>query len=137
MARNVFATIRRFFNWMISRRVYGIDRSPCDRMLPRDLVGERVLRSRILNDAELRAFWAATEKLGYPYGPLFRLLLVAGQRKSEVAEARWSEIDLEKKLWTIPSERMKAGAVHLVPLSDMAVAILQSLPRFKRGDFVF
>ena len=50
MARNVFATIRRFFNWTISRRIYGIDRSPCDRMAPRDLVGDRVIRDRILSD---------------------------------------------------------------------------------------
>lgn len=137
MARNVFATIRRFFNWTISRRVYGVDRSPCDRMRPSDLVGERVMRSRILTDDEIRALWAATDKIGYPYGPLLRLLLVVGQRKSECAEMRWSEIDLNKKLWVIPPERMKQGAVHAVPLSDMAVSILQSLPRFKRGDFVF
>lgn len=137
MARNVFATVRRFFNWTISRRVYGIDRSPCDRMRPSDLVGERVLRSRILTDDEICAIWAATEKLGYPYGPLLRLLLVTGQRKTEVAEMRWSEIDLEKHLWIIPPERMKQNAVHAVPLPDMAVTILQNLPRFKRGDFVF
>jgi integrase len=81
--------------------------------------------------------WAATETLGYPYAPLFRLLLVSGQRKSEVAEARWSEFDLEKREWVIPAERMKAAAAHVVPLSDEAMAILAELPRFKQGDYVF
>ena len=42
-----------------------------------------------------------------------------------------------EKLWTIPAERMKADAAHVVPLSDDVVAILQSLPRFKKGDHVF
>jgi integrase len=62
-----------------------------------------------------------------------RLLALTGQRKSEVAEARWSEIDLARKLWVIPAERMKADAAHVVPLSDDAVAILKSLPTFKNG----
>ena len=75
--------------------------------------------------------------LGYPYGQLFRLLIVTGQRKSEVAEAGWSEFDLTKKLWTIPSDRMKADAAHVVPLSDDALDILKSLPRFEGGDCLF
>ena len=68
--------------------------------------------------------------MGYPYGPLFQMLALTGQRKSEVAEARWSEFDLDKKLWEIPAERMKADAGHAVPLSDEAMKVLQSLPRF-------
>ena len=46
--------------------------------------------------------------IGYPYGPMIRLLMLTGQRRSEVAEARWLEIDMERKLWTIPADRMKA-----------------------------
>ena len=63
--------------------------------------------------------------------------MLTGARRSEVAEARWSEFDLQKKLWTIPAERMKAEAAHVVPLSDDAVAILSALPRFKSGDCLF
>src|SRR6516164_8173095 len=65
------------------------------------------------------------------------MLALTGQRKSEVAEARWSEFDLSRKLWTIPAERMKADAAHIVPLTDDVLAILKSLPRFKRGDHLF
>ena len=54
-----------------------------------------------------------------------------------MAEARWSEIDLAKKLWTIPAARMKADAAHIVPLSDDATAVLMSLPRFNAGDYLF
>ena len=41
--------------------------------------------------------------MGYPYGPLFRLLILTGQREREVADMRWSEVDFEKRLWTIPA----------------------------------
>ena len=84
----------------------------------------------MLTDAELRAFWQATERLGYPYGPLFQLLLVTGQRKSEVAEARWPEFDLAAKLWTVPPESFKSDSRHRVPLCDEALAIIETLPRF-------
>jgi integrase len=75
--------------------------------------------------------------MGYPYGPLLRLLALTGQRKSEVADARWSEFDLQQKLWTIPAARMKADAPHVVPLSDAAIEILKTLPRFESGDHLF
>lgn len=136
-AHNLLGYTRRLFNWAIAQHAYGIETSPCDRLKPRDILGERKQRTLILSDLELRAAWRAGEKLGYPYGPLFRLLLLSGQRKSEVAEARWSEFDLAKKLWTIPADRMKADAAHVVPLSDDAVTVLQSLPRFQNGDYLF
>jgi len=136
-AHNLLTTARRLFSWAIDQHVYGLETSPCDRLKPKAIIGKKVFRKRILDDDELRAFWRATRRLGYPYGPLFRLLALTGQRKSEVAEARWSEIDLPRKLWTIPAERMKADAAHVVPLSDDAVAILETLPRFRKGDHVF
>ena len=136
-AHNLLGHVRTLFNWAIARGVYGVDRSPCDRLRPAAVIGKKQARQRVLNDRELRAAWAATGELGYPYGQLFRLLIVTGQRKSEVAEAGWSEFDLTKKLWTIPSDRMKADAAHLVPLSDDALDILKSLPRFEGGDCLF
>src|SRR5262249_22237043 len=136
-AHNLLGYARRLFNWAIGQHAYGIETSPCDRLKPRDIIGERKQRSRILSDVELRAAWRAGEKLGYPYGPLFRLLILTGQRKSEVAEARWSEFDLLKKIWTIPAERMKADAAHVVPLSDDAIAVLESLPHFRGGGYLF
>jgi integrase len=63
-------------------------------------------------------------------------ILTAG-RTGEVVGARWSEIDLDRRLWIIPPERMKAGKEHRVPLSDRAVVILKGLGEVKRGQFVF
>ena len=50
--------------------------------------------------------------------PLLRFMLLTGQRKSEVANANGHEFDLDKRIWIIPAGRMKAGAAHVVPLSD-------------------
>jgi integrase len=50
---------------------------------------------------------------------------------------RWPEIDIDKKTWTVPADRMKAGRAHRVPLSPRAIAILRQLEKLKAGDFVF
>ncbi len=50
---------------------------------------------------------------------------------------RWSEIDLDKKIWTVPADRVKVGREHRVPLSARAVAILRQLENLRTGDFVF
>jgi integrase len=135
-AHNLLSYTRRLFNWAIDQQVYGLESSPCDRLKPKSIIGEREPRTRILTDAEIRAFWNASGELGYPYGPLFRLLLLTGQRRSEVGDARWSEFDFDARLWHIPAARMKAGAAHIVPLCDDALAILNGLPRFE-GDYLF
>jgi integrase len=136
-AHNLLGTARRLFSWAIDQHAYGLEMSPCDRLKPKSLIGTKAARSRVLDDAELRALWQATETIPYPYGPLFRMLALTGQRKSEVAEARWSEFDLARKVWTIPAERMKAEAPHVVALSKEVIDILGSLPRFERGNYLF
>jgi integrase len=136
-ARNLLGYAKRLFAWAVAQHAYGFDENPAERLQPKDLIGKKNVRQRVLSDIELRALWRAAEKLGYPYGDLFRLLALTGQRKSEVAEARWREFNLNQNLWTIPPERMKGNAAHEVPLTDDAIAILEALPRFKNGDFVF
>ena len=61
-------------------------------------------------------------------------LALTATRTSEVLGARWSEIDLDAGLWTIPAERMKAARAHTVPLSTAAVDLLRSLPRLHEGE---
>ena len=136
-ARNVLGYAKRLFDWAVAQDVYGLDVSPAEKLRPKDIIGKKVLRQRVLADAELRALWLAADKLTYPYGPLFKMLALTGQRKSEVADARWREIDQAKKLWTIPPERMKGDAAHVVPLTDDVMTILATLPRFKKGDHLF
>ena len=136
-AHNLLGHLRAFFNWAISTEDYGLEYSPCDRIRPKLLIGERKPRQRVLTDVELKAFWLATGKMAYPFGPLFRLLLLTGCRKSEMGEARWREIEQDKRLLTIPPERFKSDAPHLVPLTREVETILASLPRFTTGDYLF
>jgi integrase len=136
-AHNLFGHVRGFFNWALEDGRYGLEQSPCDRIRPKRLIGERKPRQRTLEDNEIRAFWRATERMGYPFGPLFQLLFLTACRKNEIAGALWTEIDLKKKLLTIPAERFKSDSQHLVPLTDAALALVEALPRFGNGDYVF
>lgn len=132
-AHQLLAHMRRVFNYAIARDV--LEYSPCDRLRASTLIGERVVRKRVLSDDEIRALWRAAERIGYPYGPLWQLLLITGQRRSDVAEARWSEFDINNALWTIPPERFKSDSTHIVPLPQGAIDILNTLPR--DTDLVF
>jgi integrase len=90
-----------------------------------------------LSDAELRTFWHASGRMGYPYGPALRLLALTGCRREEVGAASWSEIDVGKAVFTVPPARFKTNATHVVPLSADALAIIAELPRWEEGDYVF
>lgn len=136
-AHLVLAHARGIYNWCIAAGRYGLESSPCDRLKPAKLIGERKPRQRVLTDDELRAYWKAAGKMGYPFGPLYRLAALTGARRAEIGEAEWSEFDLDKAIWTVPPERFKSDSEHLVPLSDDVVAILRDLPRFKQGHHLF
>ena len=135
-ARNVLAHVKTFFGWAIEHGYGGIETSPCDRIKPSRLIGPASPRQRVLSDIEIAAFWRATGRMGYPIGALFQMLLLTGQRRSEVAEARWCEFDLRNQLWTVPPERFKSDSTTRVPLSADVLALLKTLPRWK-GDFLF
>ncbi|MFM9844001.1 MAG: tyrosine-type recombinase/integrase, partial [Dongiaceae bacterium] len=89
-------------------------------------------RERLLNDDELRAFWRGCDRLGWPFGPLLQLLALTAQRKSEIGNLRWDEINDSERLIELAGERYKTGRTQTVPLSDAALAIIKELPR--RGD---
>jgi integrase len=126
MANRVLSAVRKLFNWCVARDVIQV--SPCTLVTPP--APERS-RDRILDDAEIKLVWNAADAEGWPFGPLVKLLVLTGQRLTEVSGMRWDEFDLEKKLWTLPAERVKNGERHEVPLSDAAIAILTALPRIK------
>ena len=69
----------------------------------------------------------------------FEALILTAARSGEIRLAVWSEIDLEKKLWTIPAERMKAGREHVVPLSEAAVRVFKRAQTYReaRSELVF
>jgi integrase len=75
------------------------------------------------------------DTLGYPFGFFLKFALVTAQRRGEIAELRWSDIDATSRTWELPAAGTKADRAHVVPLSPPARAILSDVPRI--GEFVF
>lgn len=127
----IHSLLRKLFNWAVDRE--DIDISPLAGMkAPKACPSRR----RVLGHEELICLWQATGQASWPWGPFVRLLLLTMQRRQEVAEMDWSEIDLEARTWTLPAERAKNDEAHIIPLTDMAVAELAALHPRERG-FVF
>jgi integrase len=82
-------------------------------------------RERVLSEEELKAVWTGVGKLGEPYTSILRLLILTGQRLSEIADLRWSEVNLGKKQLELPGARTKNKRAHIVALSPPAVEILE------------
>jgi integrase len=136
-ARNLLGHLKCFFGWAIGQHRFGIAANPTIELKAKVLVGKKVKRQRTLEDDELVAFWKAASETEYPYGAVFRLMLLTGARERVIADAVWKEIDFVKREWRVPASRMKTDAPFVLPLTDRVVAILESLPRFKRGDHLF
>jgi len=133
-ARQTFAYAKRLFRWAVARDV--LDHAPTDHLNATDLIGAKKPRQRLLTETELALIWRAAAEAPYPDGPYIQLLLLLGVRRTELGQAVWSEIDLDRALWTIPPVRMKSDEGHTVPLPPRAVEILRALPRFTSG-YVF
>jgi integrase len=64
-------------------------------------------------------------------------MILTAQRRGEVATMRWSDIDFDRAIWTVPAAIAKNARVHEVPLSSQALDVLRSVPRFVGSDLVF
>jgi integrase len=130
LANRVLAWLSALFNWMTARDViasspvHGVKRP-----------SEEHARNRVLSDGEIIALWHACEEIGGPEGAYVKILLLCGQRRSEVAGMRRSEIAAD--VWTLPANRTKNRQVHTIPLSAQALAIIDAMPRFAGSDYVF
>ncbi|MGH1370311.1 MAG: tyrosine-type recombinase/integrase [Maritimibacter sp.] len=131
-ANRALAHLKHLMGWCVERGM--IEANPISGMKP---LSKEKPRERVLTDNELGALWAACGDEGYPFGDCMKLLMLSGQRRAEVAEMRWSELDLEKRLWTLPSSRAKNGKQHTVPITDAMLEVLRKTPRFFNSDYVF
>ncbi len=131
-ANRTLAALRKLFNWAVARDI--LEASPCAGVKP---PGQERSRDRVLTHDEIKWLWQATEAEGYPFGPLVRFLLLTGQRRQEVTGMRRSELDLTHGTWSLPRARTKNDRPHEVPLSDAALDIIESVPVFAAGDFIF
>lgn len=95
-------------------------------------------RARVLLDDELRLVWTAADRRGFPFGHIFKLLILTGQRRGEVAGMTWDELDLDAGIWRIPAGRVKNAQAHEIDLPAEAVAILKGVRGLRlNGEHVF
>lgn len=120
--QQVFAYTSILFRWALERG------DICDNPVPSMAKpkGPKA-RDRVLADEELASVWLATSKMREPLGAFYRLLLLTGQRREEVAGVIWSEVDRPTATWIIPAHKAKNGVAHIVPLSSSVVEELDRL----------
>jgi len=131
-AREVRKHLSRLFNWAVDREL--ITDSPVHGLKRTDLKTNEDAGRALTND-ELRYIWRAAGELGYPFGPMYQLLMLTGRRRGEWAMASRAEIDAVSRLHDLPRERHKSGRGHVLPLSDPAWAIIDGLPIWPGNDY--
>jgi integrase len=104
-------------------------RGHLDQLLPMGGAISKIIHHAALPYADVPAF-VETLKTRQGIEPLaLELLILSASRTAEVLKARWSEVDFNAKVWTRPSDHMKGGITHSVPLTARMIEILKSLPR--------
>jgi integrase len=137
-ASKALAAASGLFGWAIASNLYdGLEHSPTTHVSAKRILGEKIRRERVLDDYEIRAFVAAATAMKYPWGPLARMLLLSACRLREIAEARWDEIDAVNSMLVVPASRMKGKKEHSIPLTPAMRDIIDSLPKFQLGPFLF
>jgi integrase len=132
MARRLHSHLHRLFQWSVGRGI----------IVANPMVGlpkpgsEEKPRDRVLSDLELKRVWDAASRMDWPFGAIYRLLILTGARLREIGDLRWSEI--HGAHIRLEGSRTKSGTAHTIPLSDPARALLNSVPRIGiNSDLVF
>ena len=124
------------FAWAVDR--YNLLANPVLGIKAR---GKTVRRSRTLSPSEIREVWAASfsaaPQAGGEFGRIVRLLLLTGQRRDEIANLAWDELNTADARIELPPERTKNHLPHVVPLSDQAAEVLAGVERVAGDVFVF
>jgi integrase len=128
-ANRTATSVHTFFQWCIGEGL--IDANPAT-VLNKN---REVARDRALSVAELVKVLRALP--AGDFADIIKLLVLTGQRESEIGDLRWSEINLDRRTITLPATRTKNRREHIFPLSAEAAAILEARPRPEGRDFVF
>jgi integrase len=131
-ANRTLSALRKLFNWARGR--YGLSANPCDMV---EMPGAETARDRVLDDDELGAVWRAADAVNGHFGSVIKLLILTGQRRSEVAGTDWRELDLPTKTWKLPRGRVKNDNGHEVPLSAQALAVIDDVHRIAGRGLLF
>jgi integrase len=123
-ANRTLAVVRRMFNFAVERDI--LEFSPCYKV---KAPAKENRCDRMLANDEIRIFWNGLGDANmFEISKIaLQLQLVTAQRKAEIVSAEWDELDLKDNWWTIPAEKAKNGRLHRVPLSDLALQLLEKL----------
>jgi integrase len=130
LANSVHASLSALFSWAMGKGL--ADANPTIGITRAVTKGAR---DRVLTNSELHSIWAALPE--GDYGDIVRLLALTGQRRDEVGGLRWSEVDFEKAVISLPATRTKNSRSHDIPLSPAALSILKHRPRLAGRECVF
>jgi integrase len=123
------AKLSAFFAWAMREGL--VDANP---VIATNTHGSDKGRERVLSIPELVEVWHAAEATNPKYAALIKLLILTGQRRTEIGSLAWGEVDLAEKVIRLPAERTKNGVAHLIPLAFAAQVMIEELPRI--GKFV-
>jgi integrase len=129
-ANKALKSIKTFLRWCVGRAI--LDQSPAEGV---PSPAKEVARDRVLSDDELARVILTARQINDRYGGIVELLALTGQRREEVARLAWDELDLTRRVWTIPKSRTKNAKPHVVQLSDQSIAVLKRVE--KQGPYVF
>jgi integrase len=133
-ASRTFEIVRKMFNWALEKGL--IEQNPC---LGMKKPFQTRKRERVLSSDEIRAVWngLAEASISRDGQQVLKLCLITGQRLGEVAGMCRDEFNFESKIWTIPSWRSKNGHAHRVPLTDIALEIIEEALSGATTEFLF
>ena len=136
-ANRTLAVMRKMFRWGVS--VDLLPHNPCEAI---QAPAEENQRDRVLDEAEIKILWTQLDGDELSMNPHIRLclklMLVTAQRRTEMATARWADIDLATEWWVIPEGVVKNKRQHRVPLSPLAIRLLKTAKKRLGGaEYVF
>lgn len=140
--RRILAHAKVLFRWAAAPGRSYVKTNPCADLTARTFDIVTAPRQTVIAPDHLRLIWQATDEIGRPFGHFFKMLILSGQRRDEIASMSWSELDLDgDKVLNIPAARMKAKRPHEVPLTPPMIALLADLRKHReeeaKGAFVF
>lgn len=130
-ANRIIELVSRSFNYAIQQGAYIPNPAAKMKMF------KEKSRERILDEIEIRRFFDALKTLPPDWQDFFKLALFTGARRANVQALKWENLDIERKIWTIPAEEFKTDDKTEVILSDEAIEILLKRLQNKTSDYVF
>ena len=123
---HAFTAVRVFFRWCVQQ--HYLDRSPVENM---DTPPNTPSRSHILSDDELRRVLLTAQEVPHPFGPIVQLLILTGQRRSEIGQLQWNWIDQDEQTITLPASVCKNNREHTLPYGTQTAEIFAVMPHFE------